>query len=203
MVAAAIGTQAWLSRRPPQAPETAQPEFGPVSIEAGKPIVFGADDAPVTVGLYEDFECPHCVDLEEELGATITELLRDETITLELFPMTVVDPDGASSATANAMACAAAEGFGPGYHAGLFANSRLIWSDQQLIELGGLVGDPSDRFADCIRTEQHRDWVDSIGRAAEKTGVTGTPAVYINGNHQPEAAEWTPEQFRDQIQAAQ
>jgi protein-disulfide isomerase len=171
-----------------------------VQLTDGQPIRLGRDSAPVTLTLFEDFDCPHCGDFEEKLGPTIADLQRSGTVKVELYPMSFID-DG-SVAAANAMACAATEGFGQAYYAGLFANQGLQWTDQQLIQLGRLVGEPSDGFAGCVRSRQHAGWVDSITRAADRQKVEETPTVLINGTRKSQAAQWSPQQLRAAVQAA-
>ena len=71
------------------------------------------------------------------------------TSRIELYPMAFIDEG--STAAANAMACAAEAGFGPAYYAGLFANRTLRWSDDQLLELAGVVGAPATpEFDQCV-----------------------------------------------------
>lgn len=199
---ASIGYRFWQTHRSPDAP-SAQPTFPAVSVTDGKPIVLGAEDAAVTVTLYEDFRCPHCADFTEELGPTLTGLQRDGTVKLEVYPMSFVDPKHGSVSSANALACAAAAGRGQQYYAGLFENYGLPWSEDQLVELGALSGVGKPDFGDCVRSMQYRGWVDSITRVAEENNVQETPTVLIDGTVKPKAAEWTPAQLRDQIQAAQ
>jgi len=199
---AAVSIISWQkSHRDPQAP-VAQPSFGAVTLTNGKPIVLGHDDAPVTLTLFEDFNCPHCVEFEATLGSTITAMQRAGTVKVELYPMSFVSKR--SPALANAMACAATEGFGQAYWIGLFSNNGLSWSDDQLIKLGTLVGKPSPEFAGCVRSGRHAGWVDSITKAAQQQKVGETPTVFINGTRQPDqAATWTAAQLKSRIGAAQ
>ena len=188
------------SHQDPQAP-AAQPNFGPAAVTNGKPIVLGDHSAPVTLTLFEDFNCPHCVEFEGTLGSTITSLQRAGTVKVALYPMSFVTKR--SPALANAMACAATEGFGQAYWNGLFSNNGLSWSDDQLIKLGTLVGKPSPDFAGCIRSGRHAGWVDSITKAAQQQKVGETPTVFINGVRQPgKAATWTPAELKSRIGAA-
>lgn len=201
ILVAAVSVISWQkSHQDPQAP-AAQPDFRAVTVTDGKPIVLGHDNAPVTLTLFEDFNCPHCVEFEATLGSTITALQRTGTVKVELYPMSFVTKR--SPALANAMACAATEGFGQAYWIGLFANNGLSWSDEQLIKLGTLVGKPSPEFADCVRSDRHAGWVDSITRAARQQKVGETPTVFINGVRQPDrAATWTPAELKSRIGAA-
>jgi protein-disulfide isomerase len=187
------------SNRDPVAPAP-QPTFGAATLTSGKPILLGRPDAPVTLTLFEDFNCPHCSDFEKKLGPTITDLQRSGTVKVALYPMSFVGKS--SPAVANAMACSATEGFGQQYRAGLFANYGLKWSDQQLIKLASLVGSPSAGFADCVRSSQHAAWVDSITSAAEQQKVKETPTVFINGVRKPDAPDWSAAELRSQIEAA-
>ncbi|MBO0811344.1 MAG: thioredoxin domain-containing protein [Microlunatus sp.] len=198
---AAISVFSWYNgHRDPVAP-AAQPSFGPVTLTDGQPIVLGNTDAPVTLTLWEDFGCPHCDEFQKTLGPTIADLQRSGTIKVELYPMSFVTDR--SPAQANAMACAAAEGFGESYYAGLFANYGLKWTDDQLVKLGSLVGRPTADFAGCVRSQQHAGWVDSITRAAQQQKVERTPTVFINGVRQgEEAATWSADQLRSRIGAA-
>ena len=74
---------------------------------------------------------------------------------IDLYPMAFIDEG--STAAANAMACAAEDGFGSAYYAGLFANRTLRWSDDQLVELAGVVGAPADpEFGQCVTSQGAR-----------------------------------------------
>jgi protein-disulfide isomerase len=156
----------------------------------------------VTMSLYEDFRCPHCADFEETLGSTITDLQRDKTIKVELYPMSFVDPEHGSVSAANAVACAATAGRGQQYYAGLFQNYPLEWTNERLIKLGELVGLTSADFRTCVTGQQHRRWVDSINKAAAGRGVDSTPTVFINGQLQKDADTWKPDQLKAAVEAA-
>ena len=91
----------------------------------------------MTIRLYEDFHCPHCAEFEEEFGATITAAQNAGTAKVALYPMSFIDEGSATAA--NAMACAAEEGFGQAYYTGLFANHTLQWSNAQLVSLADQV----------------------------------------------------------------
>ncbi|QGN32383.1 thioredoxin domain-containing protein [Microlunatus sp. Gsoil 973] len=198
---AAVAVFSWRNSHRDPEPPAAQPSFGPVTLTNGRPIPLGEADAPVILTLFEDFGCPHCADFEHSLGPTITALQRSGEVKVELYPMSFVSDR--SPALANAMACAATEGFGQGYYAGMFANYGLKWTDEQLIQLGSLVGKPSAGFAGCVRSQQHRAWVDSITRAAQQQKVEETPTVFINGVRQPdEAVTWSAAELRSRIGAA-
>lgn len=183
VVGGGIGLQAWRTKRAPAAATpAASVTDAPQTLVDGQPIRFGADGAPVTIALYEDFRCPHCADFEEELGPTLTRAQDAGTVQVEFYPMSFVVA-GSSPRAANAMGCATEAGFGQRYYHGLFANSTLEWNDQQLLDLAREVagGAAGDNFSTCVTTGARRGWVESIAAAASANGVTGTPTMFLNG----------------------
>lgn len=180
VVGGGLGFQHWRTGRAPTAVPTVTSSLTPVTVAPGKPIVLGQAGAPVTLQLYEDFHCPHCVDLESELGSLIAERQQSGRLAVELFAMSFIDQG--STAAANAMACAAEAGFGQAYYQGLFANATLRWSDDQLLQLAGRVSTtvPSS-FPGCVTGRAQQGWVDSINATARTNGVTGTPTAFLQG----------------------
>jgi protein-disulfide isomerase len=200
VVGGGIGVQAWRTNRAPSAPAPGvEVSDAPQQLTDGQPIRLGAEAAPVTVALYEDFHCPHCAEFEEEFGPTLTAAQNAGTVRIELYPMAFIDQG--SSAAANAMACATEAGFGQRYYRGLFANHTLQWSDSQLLDLAGTVGgSAAEPFGTCVRDDARAGWVSAINAAAEANGVKGTPTLFVDGE-QVELQGLTPESLQARIDA--
>ncbi|GAA3610950.1 DsbA family protein [Microlunatus ginsengisoli] len=183
LVGGGIVFQAWRTSRAPSvgpAPSASgSVSFAPVTITNGQPIVLGKAGAPVTIKLYEDFHCPHCAEFEEAFGSTITAAQNAGTVAVALYPMSFIDQGSVTAA--NAMACAAEEGFGQAYYTGLFANHTLQWTNEQLISLADQVtgGKTPSGFSSCVQQNAHQSWVDSINTAAGQAGVNQTPTMFI------------------------
>jgi protein-disulfide isomerase len=203
IVGGGVALQAWRTSRAPSAVPgaTAAPAaLTPANITSGSPVRFGQPGAPVTMTMYADFHCPHCADLEEKIGPTLTAAQQSGRVTLELYPMAFID--AGSTAASNAVACAAEAGFGEPYYRGLFANSALKWSTSQLTALGDLVaGTAPESFDRCVTDSSHADWVQSINAAADAKGVTGTPTMFLNGNP-VDIASLTPDTLETMIEQA-
>jgi protein-disulfide isomerase len=182
LVGGGIGFQWWRTARSPSVPAASSTGagFAPVTLVDGKPLVLGKAGAPVVVQLYADFHCPHCADFEERMGPAIAEQQDAGRVSVELYPMSFID--AGSTSAANAMACAAENGFGQPYYSGLFANPTLRWNDQQLVDLATKVGvSAPEGFASCVTSDAHQDWVTSINATAKANGVTSTPTVFVDG----------------------
>jgi protein-disulfide isomerase len=200
VVGGGVGLQLWRTHRlPASAVPSVVVADAAQTVTAGQPIRLGASDAPVTVQLYEDFHCPHCVDLFDELGPTLTAAEAAGTVRVELFPMAFVD--AGSAPAANAMACATEAGFGARYHHGLFANHTLLWNDRQLLDLAAKVGASADgAFGSCVTTDAKAAWVDSINSAADGRGVIQTPTMFLDGAP-VDVGSLTPESLQSMIDA--
>lgn len=200
VIGGGILLQLWRTNRAPSAVPLSEVTSTPLTITNGQPLVFGNAAAPVRITVYEDFHCPHCVNFEEELGATIRAAQSTGQAAVELYPMAFVN--AGSTAAANAMACAAESGFGDGYHVGLFANSTLQWTDRQLIGLAAEVnGTAPAGFAPCVTERRHLPWVESINATAAANGVTSTPTVFIDGTP-VELGRLTPDTLKAMIDKA-
>jgi protein-disulfide isomerase len=179
-VAGGIGLQAWRTSRAPAAVPVPSPSAATATITTGRPVVLGDASAPVVVTLFVDFHCPHCAEFDQQYAQVLDHARQSGRARLEIYPMAFIDEGSASAA--NAFACAAEAGFGPGYYAGLFANRNLSWNDDQLLALAGAVGGTaSPQFTGCVTGRTHAGWVDSINTAATQQDVTSTPALFVDG----------------------
>lgn len=203
VVGSGIGYSAWKSYGTVNAGSYTGKGWGPVDITPGEPIVLGEEDAPNTIGLFADYRCPHCDEFERKFGDTITDMQQKGELKLELYPVAFVDRVGSANA-ANAMACAAEEGFGQAYNVGLWENYGKPWNPDQLIDLAGKVGDPKPEFNGCVTNNEHGNWVQSMNQVSQTKGVTGTPALFVGDEQQnlSTVMEWTPQQFRDAVTSA-
>jgi protein-disulfide isomerase len=151
---------------------------------SGKGITIGKAGAKVTIDLYLDFRCPHCAEFEEASGSTIDKLVQDGTATLTYWPLQFVNPD-ASPRLANAFAAAAANGKALSFADEMYGDFSKSWTTDQLIELGKQLGVGDEKFQQALQDNTYAGWLESVGKAADERGVTGTPTVYVNGKQLP------------------
>ena len=166
---------------------------------AGKGVTVGTSGAKVTIDLYLDFRCPHCAEFEEKTGATIDKLVQDGTATLTYWPLQFVNPD-ASPRLANAFAAAAANGKALSFVDELYGDFSKSWTTDQLMELGKQLGIGDAKYQQAVQNDTYASWLESVGKAADDRGVTGTPTVYVNGK-QLEADQLTPDGLLQAVDA--
>lgn len=144
----------------------------------------GDPNAPVILEVFEDFQCPACKSFTD----SVKDFLIDEYIAtgdvyfvFRQFPF--IGPESFQAAYASA--CAADQGqFWP-YHDMLFANQSgenlNSFSNDRLQEFARLIGLDLDSFTDCLRARDHRNDIELEMAAGRDREVSGTPAVFING----------------------
>ena len=176
----------------------------------GTVIAVGSADAPVTVDLYEDFQCPNCQAFENETGSTLAQLVAAGTVQARYHGMAFLDTsanDQYSSRALNAAAAVVAAA-GPDafqtFHDLLFTNqppeggSGL--TDDQLVQYAVQAGAEGSSVEAAIRDLTYGDWVKTATDDASKDGVTGTPTVFVDGQ---ELTDLAPDGLTAAVTAAQ
>ena len=163
----------------------------PPNTTGGTEIVVGSASAPVTVDLYEDFQCPNCKAFEAESGSTLAQLIAAGTVQAHYHGMAFLDTsanDKYSTRALNAAAAVVAAG-GPtafqNFHDLLFAHQPAEGgsglTDAQLVQYATQAGATGSTVEQAIKKLTYGDWVKTSTDQASKDGVTGTPTVLVAG----------------------
>jgi protein-disulfide isomerase len=200
-LAGGVGVQYWRGHSKVEVSSNGKPEptviTGPGT--SGKGVTVGNADAKVHIDIYLDFRCPHCAEFEESTGATVDKLVQDGTATLTYWPLAFVNPD-ASPRLANAFAAAAANGKALSYADEMYADFSKSWTTGQLLDLGNQLGIGDATFQQAVRDNAYGGWLDTVSKAADDRGVTGTPTVYVN-DKQLDADQLTADGLRKAVDA--
>jgi protein-disulfide isomerase len=158
-------------------------------------IVYGTK-AAATVDIYEDFQCPHCLDFETAVASTLDADVVANRAQVRFHPMSFLDSatgsNKYSSRAANAAICAsdASVDLFVKFHNMLFtsaiqpAEGSSGRPDSTFVDVGQKVGMTPDQvttLTTCMQTHQHRALVQAITEAASKKGINSTPTVLVNG----------------------
>jgi protein-disulfide isomerase len=159
--------------------------------DSGNVIVVGSATAPVTVDMYEDFQCPNCKAFEDTNATTLASLVAAGTVQLHYHGMAFLDTsanDKYSTRALNAAAAVVAQA-GPtafqAFHDLLYANQPAEGgsglTDDQLVAYAQQAGASGEVVEQAIRDLSYGDWVKNVTDQASKDGVTGTPTVLVDG----------------------
>lgn len=150
----------------------------------GVPI--GSPNAPTTVDIYLDFQCPICREYEQQAGATLDALANSGAARVVYHPVAYLDrvSQGYSSRASAASGCAAQAGVFDQFLKLLYANQPPEGGSGlptgQLIALGQQAG-AGPQFAQCVNANTYAPWTAALTDDASKAGVNGTPTVKVNG----------------------
>ncbi|WP_309067849.1 thioredoxin domain-containing protein [Microbacterium sp.] len=154
-------------------------------------------EGPDVLQTYVDFMCPFCGQFEDSWGETVADQVSQGSMTLEVFPVSILDSQSQgtefSTRAANAMYCVAEDNPDAAY-----PFMDLMFSNQPREATPGLTDEEIVSFAEragasgaaeCIADRTYADFVD---QTTEQLPGGGTPAVLLNG----ETLNWqaTPEQ---------
>lgn len=158
----------------------------------------GRDDAPIKLTMFEDFQCPFCLQFTaEDEPMLINEYVKSGELQIEYRHFPVLGQESVSAAIASE--CAADQNLFWEFHKELFAKQADEGqvSDEQidvgrfgndaLGELAGKAGLDRAQFDACMASGDHVDTVDEDEAGARAAGLSGTPNFLISaGNSSPQ-----------------
>ena len=156
-------------------------QFVEISVVQQLPVnnsaVKGTKNAPVTITIFDDFQCPYCARLVPTLDKVLAAYPQQVQMVYKHFPLSMH-----KFAKAAAIASIAARNQGKFWplHDQLFANYNKL-NDALIRQLAEGVGLDMARFDQDMADPALQQEVAADMQLGGKAGVRGTPAVYING----------------------
>jgi len=138
---------------------------------------YGSDNAPVTVVVFADFECPHCRAEAPKLRQTIDQFKGRARLVYKHFPL---DFHEFSTQAAIATEAALDQGKFWEMHDIVFANSSAL-TDADLLRYAGEIGLDVAKFKASLAKPEAAKRVSTDRKDGETLGLSGTPTVYVNG----------------------
>lgn len=155
-------------------------EIGPYRLDvnvASEP-ADGPEDAPVTIVEFSDFECPYCSRLVPTLERVKEEYGDRVRLVFKQFPLRNIHPNAQKAAEASL--CAHDQGE-------FWAMHDAMFDDQQDLGVDALkakaeeIGLDTATFAECLDSDRYADAVEEDLQEGQRVGVSGTPAMFVNG----------------------
>jgi protein-disulfide isomerase len=155
----------------PAAPEVVDPP--PV----GNSATLGPDDAPVTIFIFSEFQCPYCGRAQPALDQIREEYGDRVQLVFKSFPL----PFHSDANLASQAALAAGEqGQFWEYHDILFQNQRAL-SRSDLESYAERLNLDMGEFRAALDDGRHADQIDRETAEGRRAGVSGTPTFVVNG----------------------
>lgn len=140
----------------------------------------GPESAPVTIVEFSDFECPFCLRIHPTLKQVMEDYDGRVRLVFRQFPLNALHPHAQKAAEASL--CANEQGKFWEMHDAMFDNPRqLSVSDLKL--RAAEIGLDLRAFETCLDTGEFAEQVAADVAAGRALGVSGTPALFINGRY--------------------
>ncbi|MBM74253.1 MAG: hypothetical protein CMK59_02530 [Proteobacteria bacterium] len=158
-----------------------------IPIDASVPTK-GPATAPVTIILFEDFQCPFCSKLAGNIEELLKQRPQDVRVAWYHFPMNKScnktglkkDMHPKACAAAYASICAHEQGQFWEMHDVLFQNSAKL-ENKDILRYAQKLGIDIQRFKKCMTADSTRSKVEQDAQIGSQNGVTGTPNFFVNG----------------------
>ena len=141
--------------------------------------ILGAEDAPITIVEFSDYECPYCRQWHSEVYSQLIDTYGDQIrFVYRDFPLESIHSNANSAA--QAANCANEQGVFWEYHDKLFSMEQGLGNEAYLEYASQLELDEA-AFQECIGSGRYQDEVQSDFEFAANLGVRSTPTFFING----------------------
>jgi len=154
-------------------------------------LALGDPNAPVTIDVFEDFQCPACQFFTQSVEPLIIDyLVKEGKARLVFHNYPFIDGDGAfnggeSDQAANAAMCANEQDKFWEMQAIIYANwngeNQGNLSNRKLQAFAETAGLDTDAFNACFSDKKYQDDIQTDFELGQQMGVSGTPSVFVNG----------------------
>ena len=140
--------------------------------------VNGSSDASVTLVEFSDFQCPYCTRMTDSMREVMGQYGDQVQRVFLQFPLNSIHPRAQKAAEASL--CAHDQDHFWDMHARLF-KSPMSLEQEALISKASEIGLDMEKFEQCLNSGTHAEKVREDLQKGLQVGVSGTPALFVNG----------------------
>lgn len=166
------------------------------------PLGVGTVDAPVTMVIFSDYQCPFCASWSDETLPVLMDYVEDEQLRIEFRDLNVFGPE--SERASHAVYAAALQDSFLDYHEALFADGAIRdpseLSEEALVELAADLQLDTEQFTDDMHSEEVQEQILENQRLGTDLGAYSTPSFVLGG--QPMVGAQPTDVFVDAVDQA-
>ena len=163
----------------------------PAALPNPNGLSLGEANAPATIDVFEDFQCPACKSFTEGIEPLVIQnLVATGKARYVFHNYPFIDGNGAGSSgesdqAANASMCANEQGKFWEMHGTLYANwngeNQGAFSNRRLQAIAESLGLDMNAFNSCFNANKYEADIQADFDKGKQMGVSGTPTVFVNG----------------------
>lgn len=137
----------------------------------------GGEKAPVTIAVFDDYQCPYCARLEPQLRQVLERYPQKVKLVIKQFPLR---SHPQAMPAAKAALAAYRQGKFWEMHEKLFEKQKEL-NEAKIQELARSLGLDMDRFQKDMKDPEIERMIEQDLQNGFKIQVQGTPTVFVNG----------------------
>jgi protein-disulfide isomerase len=171
----------------------------PAALPNADGLSLGEANAPATVDVFEDFQCPACQYFTQSVEPLVIEnLVKTGKARYVFHQYPFIDGNGASNGgesdqAANASMCANEQDKFWDMHATIYANwngeNQGNLSNRRLQAMAESAGLDMSAFNSCFNANKYESDIQADFDKGRDMGVSGTPTVFVNGTQVGQAGK--------------
>jgi protein-disulfide isomerase len=143
----------------------------------------GQENAPVTIDVYSDFQCPYCKAFEPALQQLSPDYVDTGKVKVVYHNFPVIGPESESAAQASL--CAADQNKFWMFAHDMFAHQGKensgVFTLSNLKQLAAAAGLDRAQFNSCLDSGKYSSQVNQDAAGGRQKGVKATPTFFVNG----------------------
>ncbi len=140
--------------------------------------VRGPKNAPVTITMFSDFQCPFCSQAAPMVDEVLKAYPNDVNFVMKQFPLRQIHPN--ADPAARAAVAAGKQGKFWEMHDELYKNQRNL-SPETMKGIAEKIGLDTKKWEADMNSDEVKKQVDAELALGQSVNVRGTPSLYING----------------------
>ncbi len=163
------------------APAAARPPVDPnkvYEIPVANSAIRGPQDAPVTVTMFSDFQCPFCQQAIGIVDEVLKQYPKDVKFVMKQFPLRQIHPN--AEPAAEAAIAAGKQGKFWEMHDELYKNGRNL-SPETIKGIAEKIGLDMKKFDADRQSDEVKKQIDAELALGQQVDVRGTPSIFVNG----------------------
>jgi protein-disulfide isomerase len=137
----------------------------------------GPENAPITIVEFSDFQCPYCARLAPTVDQVVANYGDKVRVVFRQFPLNF---HPFAQKAAEASLCAHEQGKFWELHDAMFQNQQQL-AVENLKAKAAELGLNGEQFNSCVDGGKYAQQVATDLQDGSKAGVSGTPALFVNG----------------------
>jgi protein-disulfide isomerase len=162
-------------------PAAARPQIDPnkvYEIPVADSAVRGPKDAPVTIVMFSDFQCPFCSQAIGLVDEVLKSYPKDVKFVMKQFPLRQIHPN--AEPAAEAAVAAGKQGKFWEMHDELYKNQRNL-TPETIKGIAEKIGLDMKKFEADRSSPEVKKQIDTELALGQSVDVRGTPSIYVNG----------------------